>query len=297
MAEQPCIPATNDFSWLDKPVEELKSLQPSVLDDVSTTIQAFNARTTNQLEESYIQAVVRELTYTYFLMPYNVQHPFAMWRVRSSRPGEHFEHTDELSYPPEKHTGLGRMNYAGSPIFYGASSPETAMAECRLRLGDRFHLTKYVIKSDSKLYANVVGNIDHVRRRSTTFLDRQLFQLAIEYVLGKLHNEVALAVQLVDAFIADHLGRKGSEDHYRVSAEIANELLRPKEIQGLFYPSVEHAGGINYAFKPAAFDADIVPIETRACAVLKAYGYGAYKVSQSKPAEITEVPGPISWPA
>ena len=102
-------------------------------------------------------------------------------------------------------------------------------------------------------------------------------------------------MQLVDAFFVDRLGRKGGKDEYRVTAKITAELLQ-SDLHGVIYPSVEHAGGYNYALKPSCYDKHIVPIQVSVQCVLRSYGYGAYTTGRWGPADINEYPGEIQWP-
>lgn len=283
-----------DFSWIDRSLSGLMTEPDSVLDKVVEQISIFNAKSTEDLSDEYIRQTVDQLTFMFFSLPYAVEGVADWWRVRRSKPGELFTHTDSLKYPPADKTPALRINAAGSSVFYASTSPETAFAESRLKAGDFFHLTKFQTKPRFHLY--VFGDIDSLRRRAKTIFDMPEFQRAYEYALGKLRPNVRLAVQLVDAFFVDRLGRKGSPDEYRVTAAIASELLRSKQLQGVIYPSVEHSGGFNVAIKPSCYEEHVFPVETTPSIILRSYGYGAYQNARITPLAIKSSPSVLEWP-
>lgn len=283
-----------DFSWIDRALSGLMNESDSVLDEVAEIVSAFNAKSTGELNDDYIRQTIDRLSYIFFSFPYAVEGTQDWWRVRRSKPGELFTHTDSLKYPPANKTPALRINVAGIPIFYASSSPETAFAESRLKAGDFFHLTRFQTKP--RFYLHIFGDIDNLRRRAKTIFEMPDFQRAYEYALGKLRPNIRLAVQLVDAFFVDRLGRKGSPEEYRVTAAIAAELLANQKLEGIIYPSVEHSGGFNVALKPTCYDAHVFPAETTPSIVLRSYGYGAYQNAQITPLIIKESPGVLEWP-
>ena len=160
-----------DFSWVDNAIKELKSDPPSVLDEVSNTIMKFNSMKPEEISDEYIHSVIDRLTYFFFMFPYNVKKPMDVWRVRRSKCGDLFDHTDDLKYPPTNCAEIGRANFPFSSIFYAGSSPETVIAECRLKEGDFFHLTKYSLQPDPIFNLHILGDIDNLRRRSKTVFE------------------------------------------------------------------------------------------------------------------------------
>jgi len=285
-----------DFSWLEPTAQQLNKTPPSILQDVSNCIKRFNSTPTEKLDLPYIAETIDWLTYYFFIIPYQASHPDSFWRTRLSEPDHLFPHTDELKYPPDSAVSAGRANFQGSPIFYAGSSPETTFAECRLNEGDHFHLTEYTVRDGSTFYLHVLGDIDSMRRRGKTVLDRPSFAKAYLYALDLLRDDVRMAVQLVDAFFVDRLSRKGGDAEYQVTASIVAELLKQEKLSGIIFPSVEHAGGFNYAIKPDCYDAHILPLNISAQKVLADYGYGAYQTARHGPVEINDVPGNIRWP-
>ncbi|MDP2894711.1 MAG: RES family NAD+ phosphorylase [Sulfurimonas sp.] len=288
-----------DYSHYDKTIEMLNNKPSSSLDKVSNLINEFNSKASKDLDNKYIHQTIDYLSYLFFTIPYSFNDTTEFWRVRPSACGELFNNTNDLKYPPnEAIREYGRANISAISMFYAATSPETAFAECRLNKDDYFHLTKYTIKQKSTLHIIVIGDIDNLRRRKKTVHDTPEYAAKIDYILSRLNPDIRLAVQLVDAFFVDRLSRKGSQDEYRVTSRIINELLEASDlnISGVMYESVEHAGGFNYAFKPSCYEEHIVPIQVSACQIINKYGYGAYKTMKSIPIIINEYPGEIPWP-
>jgi len=286
----------SDNSHLDEVINTLNRESDVILQEVSETIKSFNNKSAKELDNNYIRTTIDQLTYLYFMLPAVLKEPDSFWRARPSEKGQLFEHTDDLAYPPSGHTSLARANHQNSSIFYAASSPETAFSECRFNENDNFHLTKYSVKKDSKLHVLILGDIDSLRRTSKTVFDSIERADAHNYVLNRLKDDIRMAVRLVDAFIVDRLARKGSDDEYRITASIVTELLKPEEVSGIIYPSVEHPGGFNYAIKPDCYDKHIEPTETRISTMMNNYGYGMYKNFESSPVAINSNPGSIVWP-
>lgn len=277
-----------DYSSFDELIKILNNEHPDSLDKVSYLINEFNSKKHKDLSQDYIHEIVDYLSYLYFIITYPFNN-LELWRVRSSKCGELFRHIDDLKYPPRNFVSdFGRANIPFSSVFYAASSPETAFAESRLEKDNYFHLTKYNSKNSATLQVIVIGDIDNLRRRKKTVLDISAYADKYNYILNSLTPDIRLAVQLVDAFFVDRLSRKGNQDEYRITSRIINELFESSkyEISGIIYPSVEHAGGYNYAFKPDVYDSYITPVEVSACKVEKNYGYGAYLIVESTPVTV-----------
>lgn len=247
------------------------------------------------ISDNQIESLVRDLTFVYFMLPYKVSHGVEMWRTRISNPGELYSHTDDLKYPPVK-TATSRVAYSEEPIFYAASSPETAFAEARLQVGDFFHLGNYGVRSDDGFYISMIGDLDSLRRQGKTAFGISSFEVFYKTILDGLPASTKLAVQLVDAFFVDWLGRKGSDDVYRISNAITHEILTAPNLSGIVFHSVEHAGGYNYALKKECYDQSVEPLQVTPCTVRKMYGYGAYEMGQLESVKIKQVPGEILWP-
>ena len=285
-----------EISELNDTVETLNSSPLGLAKEVSELIKAFNSKKINEIDDNSISEIVDCLSYFHFGLKYTINDSKEIWRVRTSNKGQLFTHTDELKYPPLENNKIGRVTSPISSIFYSSSSPETAMAERRLKEGEYFHLSKYSVKPETKIIVSIIGEIDHIRRRSKTLLEVPNSKDTYHYVLDKLNEDILLTVYLVDAFYSDRLSRKGSAGEYRVTSAIASELFQNEGISGMIYPSVEHAGGFNFALTTDCYDQNIIPIQTEAKYLEEIYGYGMYKTTNWGPASINTSNNEILWP-
>ena len=233
--------SSRDLSWIDDAVKQLNKEPVSALDKVSELIKQFNIKKIEDVDKEDIRKLVDFLTYFFLMLPYNISNPIEVWRVRPSKCGELFFHTEDLKYPPKKNVSPGRANSSISPIFYAGTSPETTFAECRLNEGDFFHLTKYVLNPSPKFNIHILGDIDSLRRRSKTVFELPMFDAAYKYALDALKPEIRLAVQIVDAFFVDRLSRKGNKEEYRITSAITSELLQSDALFGILYPKIGRA--------------------------------------------------------
>lgn len=275
-------------------ITSLKSLPPGVLEHVAEQIREFNSRSDDDIDEAEAHRIITELTYVYFLLPISISNEHTIFRGRPVDPGGLLPVVGEFGPPPTHKAGVGRANGAGDPLFYGGSSDETVFAEIRATSGNSINIAAFTVKPGSNITAHVIGELDHYRRwQRNRFLPAGLEDHA-QNILAELHPDVALAVQLVDAFLADRFSRPGKET-YRVTNLIAREFLRSKSIDSIIYPSVAHFGGMNYAIKA---NVSRERLEARACVaveMLNDYGYGSYRGGRYGIAKIRPGISEISW--
>ncbi len=280
----------------DQFINQLNNLPNDILDRISNQIDLFNKVPTSKLTRRNVSELIDGLAYVFFMTPFKASTIKELWRSRPCKEGELFTHTDELRYPPSHCTSMLRMNFQGEPLFYSSDTPETTFAECRLQEQTFFHLTKYSVQPDNDFHAFCIGDIDNVRRKGSTVFSHPNRTKGIKDTLSRLRKDVALAVQLVDAFFVDRMNRKG-ESEYVVTSVIAKEFFNiHKGVDCLIFESVQHKGGFNYVFSTDAYDKYISPIETRLQLVTRAYGYGIYYTVSTKPINITKAPSSFSWP-
>ncbi len=269
----------------------VKSLTDQVLDtfkkhsnpkqdliNVSNTIQKFNETKAEDLTEQQIIETIDMLGYFHFSIEYILGADISFWRVRSSDPGVLYQSSSDFESPPLEQASGGRANFHNSPLFYAATSPETAFTESRLNEEQFFHLTKYKIMKDRLIPVVVYGDIDSYRRRSKSIFDDENYTKAYKHIFDNLNPDIAQCIYLVDAFFTDRLNRKGCENEYKITRTIFNELFKKDDVCGGIYSSVEHSGGYNYVIKPGFYDLAVLPEETTTCFVFKKYGYGMYQI-------------------
>lgn len=269
-------PPAFDAMEREKAIKYLQSLHPSVLDHISRLTRDFNRRSDDEVSEVETRELINELTFVYFLSTVSIRNGHRILRGRPVGPNELLASVSEFGPPPAGKTVTGRANGAGSPVFYGGSSDETVFAEIGAAAGSFVNIAAFTVKPDSEISAHVIGEIDYYRRwKRGRFLPEGM-EGHTQEILSELHPDVALAVQLVDAFLVDRFSRPGKAA-YRITNIIALEFLGSRSVDAIIYPSVAHAGGINYGIKA---DVSVERLEAGACAaveILNDYGYGSFR--------------------
>lgn len=275
-------------------LKELKSLSPAVLSHVAEKIKKFNSLTTNGIDEVYARQLIAELGFVYFLMPITIQSGHVIFRGRTVEPKSLLATVDEFYAPQAQHAKAQRASGIGESVFYGADKDETVLAEIRAKTGQSINIAAFSVKVGCEITAHTIGEIDHYRRwRRSRFLPPDVAQHA-EQVLAELHPNVALAIQLVDAFLADHFSRSG-EEAYRVTNLIAREFFSAQSIDAIVYPSVAFTGGTNYAIKNAVSKEKLEVKASTAIEILDDYGYGSYRGGRFGLAKIDSGNDSIPW--
>lgn len=275
-------------------IKNLRSLPPDVLDHVAEQIRVFNSRPDDDIDEAEAHRLITELTFVYFLLPVSISNGHQIFRGRPVDSGKLLPVVGEFGPPPAAKTGVGRANGAGDPLFYGGSSDETVFAETRATAGSSINIAAFTVKPGSEITAHIIGEVDHYRRwQRNRFLPAGLEEHT-QKILTEFHPNVALAIQLVDAFLADRFSRPGT-GAYRITNLIAREFLGSQSIDAIIYPSVAHPGGMNYAIKAKVSQERL---EARACVavkILNEYGYGSYRGGRYGIAKIRTGTSEISW--
>lgn len=119
----------------------------------------------------------------------------------------------------------------------------------RVSAGSSINIAAFTVKPGSNISAQVIGELDQYRRwrRRNRTLPAGLEDHA-QNILAEFHPDAALAILLVDAFLADWFNRPRKEA-YRITNLIAREFLWSQSIDAIIYPSVAHPGGTDYAIK------------------------------------------------
>lgn len=263
----------------EKALEDLLGLSPIVLQQNSEMMRKFNDTPDDEIDSAAAHWLISELTYCYFLFPVSIKQGHTIIRGRPVQSGGLLPRIVDLGPPPEDVATAGRANAAGESIFYGASSDETVFAELRLCKGQSANISAWSVRPEGKLLTHVIGEMDHLRRWSRTRFLPSEFGTHVRGVLDRLHPDVALAIQLVDAFLADRFSRVGASA-YRVTNLITREFLRSKTIDGVIYESVAHAGGFNYALKRRRAETELQLKACQALEIIEDYGYGSVRAKR-----------------
>ena len=187
-----------------------------------------------------------------------------MLRARNTPRGTDFEHVRQLGYPPiTRSNSIQRCSLPREQIFYGSSNVETSLLEVGFT-EDRpcAVLAHFSLRAGSILKLLPIGEIDHLRRYGRLRMPANGVKERLEEALKGLEFYHRSAYEFVDALLADLFSRdKNSPENsaiYETTARISKMFLSHEEIDGMIYPSVRHAGGVNYAVLPGAFDKHFV---------------------------------------
>lgn len=300
---------------LDGKCAELSTRPEMHLERVFSVIRRLNEHLQgNRLPEALAAQLIGELTYYVLLIPVPI--PLS-GKVKFSRAvryeepaGITYGAVSRLSYIPTDGpitAKLGRLNKAGESMFYAckdahANSIGAVLSEVRARPGEIFNiLVSETIppqeakeQADNDLVITPLGIFDYYRRGvpdpfGLHIAHRQCY----EYMIKHAHPEGMLAMQLVDAFIADVLKRQETEGLYTVTSALATEINTISIVDGILYPSTQFDSFPNVALKPSAVDKKLQHRSAIAVRVLERYGYGIFKTEQIASGAVKD--GQLSW--
>lgn len=139
--------------------------------------------------------------------------------------------TRELSAPPPRLASPGRMNPAGVQMFYGATDPETCLAELRCAAGDTVVIAEFKpVRPLRLLDLSALGSI----LRVTSYFDSE-FQRHREQVtfFEKFREEISKPIRASDVAI-DYIPTQAVAEYLSMHVE--------PEIDGLLFRSSRIAG-------------------------------------------------------
>ena len=141
----------------------------------------------------------------------------------------------ELSAPPAWAAAAGRMNARGISTFYGATSPQIALAEVRPPVGSRVALAKFDLVRPLRLLD--LAALGEIMERGSIFDPDYAYRLGRMMFLRTLSNEMAQPVMPDD-----------QEMQYLPTQAIADYLSTEGQVplDGILFPSVQVGGeGLN----------------------------------------------------
>jgi hypothetical protein len=249
------------------------------------------------LSKNDILKYIIELTFYTSLIPVSIPLSAGVPLSRAVKyleeEGYCYDQVSRLSYIPTDSgitPRIGRINVEGESLFYACLNADTnsigtILAESRAARGDVFNLLQCRTKLenpqsqfDMSLHVAPIGISDYFRRGvPTPFNLHESVREIYELYRNNTHPTAMLAMQLCDAFLTDVLSRPESPRLYDVTSEIGRECLKPKELDGILYPSTKFEGFPNLALKPDSVDKKIRPETTLSIHVDQDFGYGMYQ--------------------
>jgi hypothetical protein len=135
----------------------------------------------------------------------------------------------EVGPPPRNVAAAGRLNARGISMFYGAESPDTALAEVRPPVGSRVVVARFEITKNLKLLD--VEALRSVFVKGSIFDPEYLIRLKRAVFLGHLSDRITMPVMPDD-----------EPFEYLITQAIADYLANRVRLDGLIYKSVQVGG-------------------------------------------------------
>lgn len=141
----------------------------------------------------------------------------------------------ELSAPPAWAAGAGRMNARGISVFYGATTPDIALAEVRPPVGSTVAMARFdIIRPLRLLDLTALGNVHEAG---------SIFDPDYEYRLGRMQF-----LRMLSKVMAQPVMPDDQETEYLPTQAIADYLATEGQVplDGILFPSVQAGGnGLN----------------------------------------------------
>lgn len=230
----------------------------------------------NSSDYGEIRAKLQILTQDYKFLSRLVGTGFHVWRARKLTQKSPLLNVKELSYPPPQVTGVGRLNNANEPVFYGAIRKETALAEIELEEGDYVQLAGFKFSENTNINLAMVGQFWYVFKTGRLALGEDP-EGSVNNYLNSLSPERAYKTLYIDRFLAELLSDRNSSDKNYLHTRVLTKIIFERtNAEAVFYPSVKDKEGMNIAIKPLILD---MYFENSSCGVLKINNklrYGMY---------------------
>lgn len=230
----------------------------------------------NSSNPKEIKTKLQFLTQDYKFFSRQVSADFHVWRARKLTQKSPLLNVRELSYPPTHITGVGRLNNANEPIFYGAIRKETALAEIDLEAGDFVQLAGFKFAENTNINLAMIGQFWYVFKTGRFELGEDP-EGAISKLLNSFSSEEGYKILYIDRFLAELLSaRNASDENYLHTRILTKIIFERTNAEAIFYPSIKDEQGFNIAIKPLISD---IYFKNSSCGVLevnKKLRYGMY---------------------
>lgn len=138
----------------------------------------------------------------------------------------------ELGPPPNKDAKGGRMNANGIPVFYGATSPETALSEIRPPVGSKVIVGEFKVLQNLKM-------LDLTALYSIT-VEGSIFDMEYANLLSRITFLKNLSQRITRPIMPNQ-----EQFEYLPTQAIADFLGSQLKFDGIIFPSAQFPEGIN----------------------------------------------------
>lgn len=187
----------------------------------------------------------------------------------------------EMGYPRAKSAKPGRLNDENTPCLYAATRAETGLQEIRAKENDLVQLIGFRAKLETPIRIAVIGELLHVHKTGYLRLTGNDPGKSMSRYLNNQGAERGRRLLYIDAFLS-HLLAEAEETNsgYVRSRAVASMVYRNADIDGIMFPSVRDALGMNIALQPTPADSKVHPVcclHVRVTRV-RAFGFIEYEV-------------------
>lgn len=217
------------------------------------------------------------------------------WRARFTEESPWATVTD-MGSPPTEYAKLGRLNDENTPCLYAATREETALLEIGAKENDLVQLVGFRAKLETPIRIAVIGELLHVHKTGYLRLTGSDPGRSMNRYLNSQGVERGRRLLYIDAFLSHLLAdAEAKNSGYIRSRAVASMVYRNTDIDGIMFPSIRDALGMNIALRPTPAD-----LKTHAVCCLhvrvtrvRAFGFIEYEVIGE--AERVTTDGMFAW--
>lgn len=225
-------------------------MQPMTLDDCENI---FDQALASQSEAEFCHAV-EPLWKEYKILSIGLTRGSIFYRARLIE-SEFYKNLSEIDYPPPKYAKQGRLNDAGIPCFYVATSIETALLEVGATKDQLVQLAGFRINKESQLRIALIGEYANVQKNGYIRFAGKDPGMTITKILNAMPRQAALKLIYIDKFFASILADpNASNNGYMFSRALGKLIYSKIGAEGIVFPSVKDLGGFNIAVQAKPSD-------------------------------------------
>ena len=147
----------------------------------------------------------------------------------------------EFSYTPPERSKAGRCNLSGSPVFYGAESPQIAMGEVNVQEGEIFHMSLWRSGDNFPTYAQYIWDENSKSERLQEHYSKRKLKLMELGTTETAKSVLWLLNRLTELFLAKS---------HTISAALTREALKDGTNDGVEYLDAKSKTYYNFALSP-----------------------------------------------
>ncbi|MBB31934.1 MAG: hypothetical protein CME25_23905 [Gemmatimonadetes bacterium] len=255
----------------------------------------------NQIKRSndpkFIEEGLKKIIETYDVISFECQYSRPYFRARVIENGKPFSNLSELTYPPKNLVKEGRVNEVGSPFLYLSFTPDTALAEIKVKEGDLVQLSGFLPKHRLPR-AIILGEYQRVTKGNVSFMQDLIgFVGEILDDLEKKGRPHIHCFLYPDLFFDEILRMPNASETKYIHSRILTKLLmnNSNDPDGIVYHSIADLGSYNIALPAAKADELMKCDQTALIKVKRVFSYGIFDFDIIKISKGFTENGNILW--